>query len=62
MKLKDKFTYQLLNVIARRIRRLPHLSRARLSNKLGAFAYNRITIRKNEAFNNIKNYNKMKPD
>ena len=54
MTLKDKFTYQLLNVIARQIRRLPPLSRVRLSNKLGAFAYNRLTIRKQEAFNNIK--------
>jgi KDO2-lipid IV(A) lauroyltransferase len=54
MTLKDKFTYQLLNVIARRIRRLPYLSRVRLSNKLGAFAYNRLTIRKQEAFKNIK--------
>ena len=54
MTLKDKFTYQLLNVMARQIRRLPPLSRVRLSNKLGAFAYNRLTIRKQEAFNNIK--------
>ena len=54
MTIKDKFTYQLLNVLARQIRRLPYLSRLKLSNKLGAFAYNRLTIRKKEAFNNIK--------
>ena len=54
MTLKDKFTYQLLTVIARRISRLPYLSRLKLSNKLGAFAFNRLTIRKQEAFNNIK--------
>ena len=54
MTLKYKFTYRLLNVMARQIRRLPYLSRLRLSNKLGAFAYNRLTIRKQEAFNNIK--------
>ena len=54
MTLKDKFTYQLLTVIARQISRLPYLSRLKLSNKLGAFAFNRLTIRKQEAFNNIK--------
>jgi KDO2-lipid IV(A) lauroyltransferase len=54
MTLKDKITYQFLNVMARRLRRLSYSSRERLANKLGAFAYNRITIRKKEAFNNIK--------
>ena len=54
MKLKDKITYQLLNIISRRIRRLPNVTKTRLSNKLGAFAYNKISARKNEAFENIK--------
>ena len=30
-----------------------YLLRLKLSNKLGAFAFNRLTIRKQEAFNNI---------
>ena len=62
MTLKDKFTYQLLNVMSRQIRRLPYLLRFKLSNKLGAFAYNLLTIRKQEAFNNIKKAFPNKPN
>ncbi len=54
MTLKDKFTYRLLHVISRRLRRLPNETRFRLANKLGAFAFNRIPVRKEQAFNNIK--------
>ncbi|MBT3763897.1 MAG: lysophospholipid acyltransferase family protein [Candidatus Marinimicrobia bacterium] len=54
MTLKDKFTYRLLHVISRRMRRLPNLTRSRLANQLGAFAFNRIPVRKEQAFQNIK--------
>ena len=54
MNLKEQFTYRLLHVISRRLRRLPNSSRSRFSNKLGAFVYNRIPIRKNQAIQNIK--------
>ena len=54
MNIKDKFTYRLLHVISRRMRQLPNLKRSQLANKLGAFAYNRIPVRKKQAFNNIK--------
>ena len=54
MNLKDKFTYRLLHVISRWMRQLPKLKRLQLANKLGAFAYNRIPVRKKQAFNNIK--------
>jgi KDO2-lipid IV(A) lauroyltransferase len=36
------------------MRQLPNLKRSQLANKLGAFAYNRIPVRKKQAFNNIK--------
>ena len=54
MNLKDKFTYRLLHLISRRMRQLPNLKRSQLANKLGAFVYNRIPVRKKQAFNNIK--------
>ena len=54
MTLKDKFTYRLLHVISRRLRRLPNSSRSRFANKLGALAFNRIPIRKKQAIQNIK--------
>jgi len=54
MTLKDKFTYRLLHVISRRMRRLSNTARSRFANKLGAFAFNRIPIRKELAYNNIK--------
>ena len=54
MTLKDKFTYRLLHVISRRLRRLPNSERSRFANKLGALAFNRIPIRKKQAIQNIK--------
>jgi len=36
------------------MRQLPKSKRLQLANKLGAFAYNRIPVRKKQAFNNIK--------
>ena len=54
MTLKDKFTYRLLHVISRRMRRLSNTVRSRFANKLGAFAFNCISIRKKLAYNNIK--------
>ena len=54
MTLKDKFTYRMLHVLARYIRRLSIPKRNRIANRLSGFAYNRIPIRKKQAFNNIK--------
>ena len=54
MTLKDKFTYRLLHVASRWMRRLSNTARSRFANKLGAFAFNRIPIRKELAYNNIK--------
>ena len=54
MTLKDKFTYRLLHVISRWMRRLSNTARSRFANKLGAFAFNCISIRKKLAYNNIK--------
>ena len=54
MTVKEKFTYRFLNMLARHLSRKSLSKRMRLANRLGAFAHNRIPIRRQEAFNNIK--------
>ncbi|MBC8345821.1 MAG: lysophospholipid acyltransferase family protein [Candidatus Marinimicrobia bacterium] len=54
MTLKEQFTYRLLHVISRRLRRLPNSARFRFAHKLGAFVFNRIPVRKKQAIQNIK--------
>ncbi len=54
MKMMERFTYRILTVLSRRLRRLSFIARSRLANRFAVIAFYQISVRKTLAAKNIQ--------